>query len=601
MKSQINKTSIRQFLAIGLNSMGSGALGLAVALTVVWGTYLAAQYAQQPEETKQAAHKVAEKAPLVAVPAPGDPGKDPMARDASFKGTLQSLDSIGVPSQENLPLISKQIRTLAEMPAPKHAPGGSGHSGQAAACGISVLPAEALPGESFTVKVSIPEAFQPKIGRILVYTSTMADCYLPKTGGSTSFIIPEGRLIDSIEVSFEAYLAEGGGVACSGATVVSVKRESDDCPSDKKMCSHYLFSDVDFLCIPKNQTCCHTTYSLFGCEPFKTCCGAGSCCDIWTERCCGNVCCPEGRECCGYDECCEPHQECDVITKHCIPKKEAVRTAEEFFDLLNSIICIDQTCGDFCIPRDWICCNNNSYCPPGSQCCDTPFLCCQHSDVCCGNTCCDEDELCCNGRCYPDNGQCCGEGYCTPGEHCCPGDVCCPNGYDCCGESCCKSGEHCCPGDFCCPDDYDCCGDHCCPKGDQCCGQACCKPSQTCCGDYCCSAGQHCCDSPSGCCDDQNTSGGSSNTCDGQICGGDCIPWDYKCCPGGSWWCTPDEKCCPEGFGCCPVGDTCCVDHCCPGGATCCGTGCCFSGTVCVDGEHCCPPGYYWCTRLDKC
>ncbi len=543
--------------------MGSGALGLAVALTVVWGTYLAAQYAQQPEETKQAAHKVAEKVPLVAVPAPGDPGTDPMERDASFKGMLQSLDSIGVPSQENLPLISKQIRTLAETPAPKHAPGGSGHAGQAAACGISVSPAEAVPGEFVTVKVSISKAFQPEIGSITGSISTGAGFSVPKTGGSTSFSIPEGLSANSIEVSFQAYLAEGGGVACTGATVVSVKRESSDCSSNEKKCGD--------LCIPKNDQCCDPPGShTCGADTF--CCGLSACCGKG-EACCGGHCVKRDiwGKCCGSIWCNE-NEECDWKNGRCVLKEEFEGpTLNDFTEFLLTIACPEQTCGDYCIPKDWVCCDDSYFGPRLSKCCGTH--CCFIDDLCCGSTCCDENEICC-------------------GDHCCPGGKCC-------GKGCCKSGEHCCPGDICCPDDYDCCGDHCCPKGDECCGQACCKPSQTCCGDYCCPAGQHCCDSPSGCCDDQNTSGG--NTCDGQICGGDCIPWDYKCCPGGSWWCTPDEKCCPEGFGCCPVGDTCCVDHCCPSGSPCCGTGCCTRGTLCVDGQHCCPPGFYWCTRLHKC
>ncbi len=322
-----------------------GALGLAAAgALAILGLFYAAYSNDLPsslDKFRQYSHDVASEHPENA---------DPQALHQSLSAVKNTLSPSRPWFQAWDPgswveylLYSQVIDAVDEnidRQAPARGPGSRGNPGQAAACGISVSPAKASPGQVVTVTVSVSSVFQSRIGRLDAWA---VGCGLNQwlntigtSGGAASFQIPSDAGSGKLVAYFDAYLAEGGDKACHGSALVIVSTDQNDNTNDS--------SSND-------------------------------------------------------------------------------QGGEE--------ICHEQTCGDACIPWDFVCCSTGGYCQPGETCCGT--------------------EHCC-----PPGGPCCSDGNCCgPGQTCCTSaQGCCEAGETCCGSGCCHVGAVCVDGEHCCPPGY---------------------------------------------------------------------------------------------------------------------------------------------------
>ena len=340
------------------------------------------------------------------------------------------------------------------------------------------------------------------------------------------------------------------------------------------------------------------------------------------------VCCADGEHCCpsGF--------ECDLSTKQCVQYgdpalyvltekmldvvpmgarnvREVTKGAMKAFDMDNSIM-------------NTVCPNGMSQCPENATCCET------------------KDHM--YGCCPGSKAVCCAEMYCCPEGYECNAakGTCVKNNLEIMATSMDKVKEV----KVMCPD-----GQSECPKDQTCCltqggAYGCCPvPNAVCCSDHvhCCPSG-YTCDVAEGSCIKSSLSppaitpqaparvhcpdGGEC--ADGQTCCMVDTNGTYGCCPEPNAVCCSDLKtCCPEGYQCNVESGTCtkgstvakfsliedveevrssyCPDevHYCPTTETCCddyagGYGCCpeYDGVCCIDGEHCCPFGYY-CDNFD--
>jgi len=269
--------------------------------------------------------------------------------------------------------------------------------------------------------------------------------------------------------------------------------------------------------------------------------------------CCGNACYAPGSKCCKPAG---PKSAWYPVSKDTECRKASVqctnRNGDEFECAAG-----DQCCGDTCVSKDDVCCENvlgnsfpcqgngggccgNTCAAPGSKCCKpegpksawypvsketecrkAPVQCtnddgtrfeCAAGDKCCGGACVAEHDVCCenvngdNFPCQGEGGGCCGNACYAPGSKCCkpagPKSAWYPVSKD---TECRKASVQCTNrnGDeFECAAGDQCCGDTCVSKDDVCCENVlgnsfpCQGNGGGCCGNACYAPGSKCCKSP---------------------------------------------------------------------------------------------------------
>ena len=114
-------------------------------------------------------------------------------------------------------LIEKNVNT----PTPN--PQGLGRPGQEAACGISVSPATADPGEFVILTVTVATPFKSRIASISGSAGGVGFSVSP-AGGTYAFSVPADYCSWSLPVSYEAF--GPSGIVCSGGAAVTVNLSS---------------------------------------------------------------------------------------------------------------------------------------------------------------------------------------------------------------------------------------------------------------------------------------------------------------------------------------------------------------------------------------
>ena len=374
------------WLSLSSQENGAVVVPLLLAGTLAVGALLYGAYSNDLlsslDEYRQYAHDVASDNPENA-----DPEGLHNALDAT-KDTLSPSKPWTNPFDLNSwmeYLLYSEVTDLVEQnldsPTPAH--GGRGQPGQTVACGLSVEPGRAAPGDYVTVTVTVPAPFKSRT--VGVTGSAGGEGFsLPASGGSRVFRVPEGACAQSIPVSFEAYGPEGRVSSGSTSVLVDFSRLPDtDGDGVPDQCD--LDDDND------------GSEDSSDCAPFDPDRFPGN------EEVCGDG---IDQDCDGEEAACEPAA---CVPPACCPQ-------------------YPQVCGSMCIPSGADCCSGGGWCSSGSHCCSGH--CCPDGAECCGSGCCKPGSVCCPGAtsCCPSQEQCCGSG-------------CCPAGYICRGGTQCVKAE----------------------------------------------------------------------------------------------------------------------------------------------------------------
>ena len=332
---------------------------------------------------RQYAHDVASENPENA-----DPNDLHDALDAT-KETLKPSPPLTTPWDVSAwleYLAYKEITDLVEQNVNTPTPDskGLGKPEQEAACGISVSPVTAAPGEFVTATITVATPFKSRIASISGSAGGEGFSVNP-AGGSYAFSVPGGYCSQSLAITYEAYGPTG--IVCSGAATVTVDLSS---PPDTDG------DGVRDACDPDDDN--DGTPDGADCAPLDPDRHPGK------DEVCGDG---IDQDCDGQDKPCTPAPLPCIPANGCCPE-------------------YPQVCGPWCIRADADCCGGSSWCYPGNYCCNGH--CCPTGAGCCGAGCCQPGTECCPGEtsCCPSNRECCGAGCCPVGYRCTSNQQCTP-------------------------------------------------------------------------------------------------------------------------------------------------------------------------------